>query len=139
MMLHICIMYYQWYSHKDRIYFTTIFNIILPIFNCIYFVLLQLSCSKIDTFSWCTVLWMLTQVQIDLPTTTVRMSSITPKDSLMGIPCQLSGKESACQCKRQVWSLICEDSPCLRAPKPVHNYWDCALEPRSCDYWVLVP
>ena len=33
-----------------------------------------------------------------------------------------------------VWSLIQEDSTCLRATEPVHhNYWACALEPESCN------
>ena len=39
-----------------------------------------------------------------------------------------------------VWSLVREDSTCLRATKPVcHNYWACALEPASHNYWAHVP
>ena len=35
-----------------------------------------------------------------------------------------------------VWSLIREDPTCRGATKPVrHNYWACALEPVSCNYW----
>ena len=35
------------------------------------------------------------------------------------------------------WSLIWEDSTCHRATKLVcHNYWVCALEPESCNYWA---
>ena len=46
----------------------------------------------------------------------------------------LSGKESACQCKRLVidpWSM------CLGANEPMcQNYWASALESRSHDHWV---
>ena len=29
------------------------------------------------------------------------------------------------------------DPTCRRATKPMHhNYWDCALEPGSCSYWI---
>ena len=39
--------------------------------------------------------------------------------------------------KMQVLSLVQEDSTCHWAPKPVcHNYWACALEPGSCNYWA---
>ena len=35
------------------------------------------------------------------------------------------------------WSLIQEDPMCHWATKPVcHNYWVCALEPGSCNYWA---
>ena len=34
--------------------------------------------------------------------------------------------------EKQVWPLIWENSTCHRATKPMcHNYWACALEPRS--------
>ena len=40
----------------------------------------------------------------------------------------------------RVWSLVWEDPTCCRATKPVHhNYWACALEPGSCNYWAPVP
>ena len=50
-----------------------------------------------------------------------------------GLPWQLSGKESACQCRRyRVQSLVWEDPTCCGAAKPtLHNYWACALEPRN--------
>ena len=39
----------------------------------------------------------------------------------------------------RVQSLIQEDSTCHGATKTVcHNYWECALEPRSCDYRAQV-
>ena len=38
------------------------------------------------------------------------------------------------------WFLIREDPTHHRATMPVHhNYWVCALEPRSRDYWAHVP
>ena len=59
------------------------------------------------------------------------------KWSCSGLPWGLSGKESACQCKGHgVWSLIREDPACRGTTKPVrHNYWACALEPGSPNYW----
>ena len=40
----------------------------------------------------------------------------------------------------QVWALVHEDPPCHGATKPVHhNYWSCALEPMSQNYWARVP
>ena len=48
------------------------------------------------------------------------------------LPWWLSGEESACQARKQVRSLLWEDSTCHGAAKPVcHNYWTCALEPRN--------
>ena len=38
-----------------------------------------------------------------------------------------------------VWSLICEDSTCCGATKPVHhNHWACAPRAWSRDYWAHV-
>ena len=38
------------------------------------------------------------------------------------------------------WILIWEDPTCYGATKPTHhNYWACALEPRSHDYWSPHP
>ena len=35
-----------------------------------------------------------------------------------------------------VWALIQEESTCFGATKPIHhNYWTCALETGSCNYW----
>ena len=40
----------------------------------------------------------------------------------------------------QVQALIREDPTCRRASKPVrHNYWVCALELASHNYWARVP
>ena len=51
----------------------------------------------------------------------------------LGLPWWLSGKESACQCRRhrQVGSRIWEDPSCRRAAKPVHNGWAGVPEPRG--------
>ena len=39
-----------------------------------------------------------------------------------------------------VWALVQEDPTCRRAAKPVHlNYWACALEPASHNYWAHAP
>ena len=39
-----------------------------------------------------------------------------------------------------VQSLVQEDPTCQRAAKPMsHNYWACALEPKSCNYWANMP
>ena len=39
----------------------------------------------------------------------------------------------------RVWSLVWEDSTCLRATKHVcHNYWACGLEPTSHNYWTFM-
>ena len=36
----------------------------------------------------------------------------------------------------QVQSLICQDPTCRGTTTPMyHNYWACALEPGSCNYW----
>ena len=58
-----------------------------------------------------------------------------------GLPWWLSGKESACQCRRHgldLWSG--EDPTCLGATKSAgHSYWAHALEPRSCNYLAHTP
>ena len=37
----------------------------------------------------------------------------------------------------QVWSLIQENSTCLRSTKPMcHNYWALILEPMNSNYWA---
>ena len=39
-----------------------------------------------------------------------------------------------------VWALVWEDPTCRGATKSVrHNYWACALEPASHNYWTHVP
>ena len=40
----------------------------------------------------------------------------------------------------RVRALVREDPTCRRVTKPVcHNYWACALDPSSHDYWARVP
>ena len=40
----------------------------------------------------------------------------------------------------QVRALVPEDPTCHGATKPVRcNYWTCALEPASHNYWALMP
>ena len=40
----------------------------------------------------------------------------------------------------RVRALVREDPTCRGATKPVcHNYWACALELASCNYWAWVP
>ena len=40
----------------------------------------------------------------------------------------------------QVWSLVREDSTCLRSTKPVyHSYWASTLEPGNRKYWAHHP
>ena len=57
-------------------------------------------------------------------------------NSPVGLSWLLSGKESTCQWRRWVRSLIQEDFTHLRATKPMwHNCWACALEPGSHKYW----
>ena len=56
------------------------------------------------------------------------------------LPWWLSGKESACQCRRQGFHpLIQEDPTCCGATKPVCYKWVHTLEPRNCKYWAHVP
>ena len=39
-----------------------------------------------------------------------------------------------------IWSLVQDDPTCRGATKPVHhNYWACALEPMSLNYWAHEP
>ena len=47
-----------------------------------------------------------------------------------------------CQPMQWTWvrSLVQENPTCCGVTKPVyHNYWACALEPRSCKYWACTP
>ena len=40
----------------------------------------------------------------------------------------------------QVQALVWEDPTCHRATKLMrHNYWACALEPKSHNYWACMP
>ena len=36
----------------------------------------------------------------------------------------------------QVQSLVQEDPTFYRATEPMHDYWDCALEPESRNLWA---
>ena len=57
-----------------------------------------------------------------------------------GLPWWLSGRESACQCMKQVWSLTWEDPTCCGATKLVcHNSWGYALEPGSHNCYAHAP
>ena len=47
------------------------------------------------------------------------MLSKLSEEGMAGFPWCLSGKESACQCRRQVPSLIRDDPTCLRATKAI--------------------
>ena len=70
----------------------------------------------------------------------LKLLQSSSKKEYRGLPWGLSGKESACQCRRRVWFLVPEDPTCLRATKPMHhNYWACALESQSCSYWAHGP
>ena len=52
-----------------------------------------------------------------------------------GLPWWLSGKESTCQCRRRVWSLVWEDPTCCKTTKTTHEpicykcWSSCAPEP----------
>ena len=40
----------------------------------------------------------------------------------------------------RVWALVQEDPTCRGATKLVrHDYWACALEPASHNYWARMP
>ena len=56
------------------------------------------------------------------------------------LPWWFNGKESACQCKQETWvqSLIWGDPICREGTMLMPNYWPCAPEPRSHNYWVHV-
>ena len=65
------------------------------------------------------------------------------QDDTGGLPRWLSGKESACQCKRHKFDPWSGKSPHPTKPKR-HNYWACALEPGAIsteptrhNYWSL--
>ena len=60
------------------------------------------------------------------------------KNSL-GLPCEESGWRVCLSMQEtRVQSLIQEDPTCHGAAGPLHhNYWACALKPRSHNYWSL--
>ena len=56
------------------------------------------------------------------------------------LPWWLSGKESACQCRRRCQSLGWEDPACCGAAELLHHsYWTCTLEPGGCNCWTDFP
>ena len=73
----------------------------------------------------------------------LRMGNYVFLKTFKGLLWWLSGNESTCQCRTQVWSLIQEDPTCHGATKPVcHNYAPCAsslgtppAEPSCRNYW----
>ena len=62
---------------------------------------------------------------------------INIQNPVVELPWWLSGKESACQCRRQFQFLVWEDLSCHGAAKPMHHIWACALEPRNHNHWSL--
>ena len=70
-----------------------------------------------------------------LPNASSRLQSLRLNTMPSGLPWWLSGKESAYRCRRHGL-----DSWSQKSHMPVHpNYWACALEPRSCNYWAHTP
>ena len=63
------------------------------------------------------------------------------QNTVQGLSWWLSGKESACQCRRHGFDPWSRRIPhCSGAAEPVsHNYWACAPEPGSYNYWSLSP
>ena len=63
------------------------------------------------------------------------------QNTVQGLSWWLSGKESACQCRRHGFNLWSGRIPThCRALGPRHyNYWACTLEPGSRSCWVRVP
>ena len=63
------------------------------------------------------------------------------QNTVQGLSWWLSGKESACQCRRHGFHPWSGRIPTLcRALGPLHhNYWACALEPGSRSCWIRVP
>ena len=101
-------------------------------------------CDSMNSQSLCCELWKDKDKAVwtsSLPPSPVECLHTVFKFHLWELPWWPSGKESACQCRRHwVWSLIREDPTCHRATKPMsHNYWACALEARSHDYWTHLP
>ena len=61
------------------------------------------------------------------------------RNVFMGCHWWLSGEESACQCRSGFNPWHSQDPTCHGATKPVHhNYWACAPEPGSGNYWAHV-
>ena len=65
-----------------------------------------------------------------------QLNSGLNKIEVYGLPWWSSGWELPTK-GTQAWSLVREDLTCLWTTKPVHGYWDCALEPGSHNCWSL--
>ena len=65
-----------------------------------------------------------------------QLNSGLNKIEVYGLPWWSSGWELPKK-GTQAWSLVWEDLTCLWTTKPVHGYWDCALEPGSHNCWSL--
>ena len=62
------------------------------------------------------------------------------KTQIWDFPCGPVVKNPLPKQETRVWSLVWEDSTCLRKTKPkCHNYWACALEPTGCNYGARMP
>ena len=60
------------------------------------------------------------------------------KNHHWGFPASPVVKNLSCNVGNIIQSFVKEDPTCHGATKPVcHNYWDCALELASCNYWSL--
>ena len=57
------------------------------------------------------------------------------KDSLVGLPCRLSGKVSTCPCRRYRFDLWSRNIPRHKVTKPKCQLLSLALEPGNSSYW----
>ena len=63
-----------------------------------------------------------------------KKGKVSEKVKNLGLPWWLNGKESTCQCRRRVRSLMQEDPTCCGPTKPLcHKYWAHVLEPMLCN------
>ena len=64
--------------------------------------------------------------------------SIKTNEDRQGFPCVQWLRVHLSMQGTQVWSLVQEDVTCPRVTRPVCcNYWACALQPSSHNYWCL--
>ena len=71
----------------------------------------------------------------------MRFSSRKQSNEAVGLPWWLSGKASACQCRRHRFDPWSRKIPhAMEHLSPMCcNYWACALEPRTWNFWDLNP